>query len=241
MCQTKHLVRMYYHRQHPIIPNQTQRQATYFGGGGEGPRLALGGITLCFCSFSFSFSLSWNSICERLKFFSPGPLSLDDRRCWRFSTPPPKLNWIDFLRGASSAYEMRLLGLDVSLSLRSESDSNDPLGDETLDMVEWNGNVVRPLDRCNQFCSDECDSIKDEMSYDNRNLISYAAVNARDPGMMRSARRRSHGLRQTSSSTDVNTVKQLKEQDRAGIRQIVMNEMRRQTVERDMMQEGRWG
>ena len=76
---------------------------------------------------------------------------------------------------------------------------------------------------------------------DDRDLISYAAVNARDPGMMRSARRRSHGLRQTSSSTDVNTVKQLKEQDRAGIRQIVMNEMRRQTVERDMMQEGRWG
>ena len=52
---------------------------------------------------------------------------------------PPKLNWIDFLRGASSAYEMRLLPDPVSLggSGNGSSDSKETRGedDDSDDMV----------------------------------------------------------------------------------------------------------
>lgn len=52
---------------------------------------------------------------------------------------PPKLNWIDFLRGASSAYEMRLLPDPVSLggSGNGSSDSKETRGedDDRDDMV----------------------------------------------------------------------------------------------------------
>lgn len=57
---------------------------------------------------------------------------------------PPKLNWIDFLRGASSAYEMRLLPVPVSLgSGNGSSDSKETRGedDDSDDMVVLGGFV----------------------------------------------------------------------------------------------------
>lgn len=85
-------------------------------------------------------------MCDRLGALSPGPLSLNERLwCGVLEPPvlgPPKLNWIDFLRGASSAYEMRLLPDAVSLgSGKGSSDSKETRGedDDSEDMVFLDG------------------------------------------------------------------------------------------------------
>ena len=129
----------------------------------------------------------------------------------------PKLNWIDFLRGASSAYEMRLLPVPVSLgSGKGSSDSKETRGedDESDDMVFWMvylelSTVVfrrfNPVVRGRQGLCLSLEGQGDKLSRGERQRVNAdpqirplsdsAEVAREDPTVARSSvGRRSHGL-----------------------------------------------